>query len=113
MATRWGLIMKIDYWLPGDQVFVTGGEKFGAAPDGRTINLGPVGNDTLSQTPVQPAALPAPAHQDTPVICDNQSKSCVLCGGQVPGKRSDRRFCSVRCRKIASRGKQLEMAGLK
>jgi predicted nucleic acid-binding Zn ribbon protein len=36
-----------------------------------------------------------------------EERLCVICGLPVPGRRIDRRYCSARCRKIASRGKQL------
>jgi hypothetical protein len=42
-------------------------------------------------------------------VTDN---SCLICGSPVPGKRLDRRYCSAKCRKRASRGKQLSLAGV-
>lgn len=41
-------------------------------------------------------------------VTDN---SCLICGSPVPGKRLDRRYCSAKCRKRASRGKQLSLSG--
>lgn len=41
-------------------------------------------------------------------VTDN---SCVICGNPVLGKRLDRQYCSAKCRKRASRGKQLSLAG--
>jgi hypothetical protein len=38
---------------------------------------------------------------------------CEVCGEPVPGKREDRRFCPPKCRQAASRGRQLDFAGLR
>jgi hypothetical protein len=36
-------------------------------------------------------------------VTDNSASYCPICGSPVPGKRSDRRYCSAKCRKKASR----------
>jgi hypothetical protein len=50
-------------------------------------------------------------HLPTPrqIVTDNY---CIVCGKSAPGKRLDRKYCSARCRKVASRGKQLTLVGV-
>ena len=102
--------MKNDYWEESGQVFVTGGMRYGLNANCRTICIGEVGavdaQKAVQAMPVPSGdALPTPAQN----VTDNQ---CINCGTIVPGKRKDQKLCSSRCRKSASRGKQLSLAGL-
>ena len=64
-----------------------------------------------SQPLQEPVSIPKGIHLPIPLpnVTDN---SCIICGKSVPGKRVDRKYCSARCRKVASRGKQLTLAGV-
>jgi hypothetical protein len=53
---------------------------------------------------------PEPIHSDAPAkLSVTEAPLCEVCKQPVPGKRTDRKTCSPKCRKIASRGRQLEL----
>ena len=104
--------MKSDYWLPGNQVFVHYGQKWGVSPSLRTILIGPEKEEDFNTESVAealsahdleetPDLLPVPA----PNVTDNCENLplCDICKSPIPGKREDRHLCSARCRKRASR----------
>jgi len=53
----------------------------------------------------EPVASHKRIHSPTPLadVTDNSASYCPICGSLVPGKRSDRRYCSTKCRKRSSR----------
>lgn len=54
----------------------------------------------------EPVAGQKVVHFPTPLadVTDNSARFCLICSSMVPGKRLDRRYCSAKCRKKASRG---------
>lgn len=106
----------VDYWESGDMVFVTGGKRYGLTASLKTTLLeDKVCQDektasNTAQTAPEPVTQFPTIHLPTPTknVTDNY---CLICGSPVPGKRLDRKFCSARCRKAASRGKQLALMG--
>jgi hypothetical protein len=102
------------FWLPGDQIFVVDGQRFGLTPDCRTVCIGLLNDSQEQQDISQPIETPAKDTQDTPQIhvTDNSKVLCFICNNPVLGRRLDRRYCSARCRKVASRGKQLELSAV-
>jgi hypothetical protein len=102
--------MKTDYWEPGDQVFVHYEKRYGVKSDLRTTEIKDTVDEVapLEQTkqpmlPEQPIHLPTPAK----LSVTKTLNKCIVCGKAIQGKRIDRKLCSAKCRKIASRGKQL------
>jgi hypothetical protein len=82
--------------------------------DGRVV-FPPLDAPKTSELPNQP--LPEPMSQPIKVLPDILVKlsvtKCLICDSPIPGKREDRKFCSPRCRQIASRkNRQLELIKL-
>jgi len=97
--------MKSDYWEENGQVFVYMGKRYALNERCQTVCISKADKAPF-QEPVQQAGEVIPIHLPAPqaIICD---KLCIICGSIVAGKRTDRKLCSVRCRKIVSRSKQL------
>lgn len=95
-----------DYWL-NDMVFVTGDKKYALTETCRTICTGAVDEekaaDVLPPLP-EPVTKPVKVSMDTPkpVVTDN-SRKCEVCNNPFTSKRTDARYCSDKCRQIASR----------
>jgi hypothetical protein len=96
-----------DYW-ESDMVFVTMGKRYGVTESGRTICIGPVTANKASQDSEQPLEKTSGNTLDS-----HQQKSvtkCQVCGASIIGKRPDKKTCSPKCRKVASRGgRQMEL----
>jgi hypothetical protein len=101
---------KSDYWLPGGQVFVHYGQKWGVAPSLRTILIGPEKEDTAfdgsePSNPLEDSNLEESV-DDLPIpscnVTDNLPR-CEVCKSPIPGKREDRHLCSAKCRKRKER----------
>jgi hypothetical protein len=102
--------MKTDYWEPGDQVFVHYDKRYGVKSDLRTTvikdtvdGVAPLEQAKQPMLSEQPIHFTAPAKLSVTITLNK----CIVCGKAIQGKRIDRKLCSGRCRKIASRGKQL------
>ncbi len=72
--------------------------------------------DGKRQVTRQAVAKPAAVHPTTPGqnVTDNTPitpKNLCFCGSIIPGKRIDRRYCSPKCRKQASRNSR-QLAGV-
>jgi hypothetical protein len=100
-----------------------GGDGFGISvlPNG-SVSFPVIKTDLAkAQEGPQKRAYPLAEHVSTPKevqlptprsdVTDNSVNLCVICGRPAPGKRIDRRYCSAKCRKKASRGKSLLLAG--
>jgi hypothetical protein len=102
--------MKTDYWEPGDQIFVHYDKRYGVLSDGRTTlikdtadGVAPLEQAKQPMLPEKPIHFPIPAK----LSVTKTLNKCIVCGKVIPGKRIDRKLCSAKCRKVASRGKQL------
>jgi hypothetical protein len=102
--------MKTDYWEPGDQVFVHYDKRYGVLSDLRTTlikdtvdEVAPLEQAKQPMLPEKVIHFPIPAK----LSVTKKMNKCIVCGKSIQGKRIDRKLCSGRCRKIASRGKQL------
>lgn len=125
--------MKSFCWEDNNQVFILDGNRWGVverlnpktglrdlvnvmlpkdeSQDTPSSNV--EGSVIESQKLLKPSGvLPTTPQQN---VTDNlaiTTDNICFCGNIIPGKRIDRKYCSPKCRKAASRGKQLVLAGV-